>query len=252
LTRRGHVPAAALLHPQAPDATRPLHFGAVATERVKLAVKGRAERGSAANRRLRRQGLVPGILYGHKVEPRAFVVPEADLRHALSGEHGAHAILDVVVDDEKRPHPAVLREYQRDPVKGGLLHVDLHVVRLDQPIHASVAIALVGEALGAKAGGVVTPSARELNVEALPAEVPDQIEVDVSLLEIGDSLHLSDLAPIEDVLFLDDPETLLVSVTLPTRAPVEEEEVVEEAEEEAAEGEEAEAEAAGETETSSE
>lgn len=194
---------------------------------------------------------MPGVLYGQALEPRAFVVPEAELRHALSGEHGSHAILDVVVGDEKKPHSAILKDYQRDPVRGGLLHVDLHVVRLDQAIHASVAVAFVGEAPGAKAGGVVTPSARELSVEALPAQVPDQIEVDVSSLEIGDSLHLSDLKPPEGVVFLDDAETLLVSVTLPSlvEEPVEEEE----AEEEAAEGEAAEGEGpAGEAEAPSE
>ncbi|MGC9974133.1 MAG: 50S ribosomal protein L25 [Gaiellaceae bacterium] len=223
----------------------------MAAERVKLEVQERSQRGSAANRRLRRQGLVPGVLYGPAFKPRAFAVPEADLRHALTGEHGSHAILEVVVGDEKKPHSAILKDYQRDPVRGGLLHVDLHVIRLDQPIHASVAVEFVGEAPGAKAGGVVTSGARELSVEALPAQVPDQIEVDVSTLEIGDSLHLSDLTAPEGVTFLDDAELLLVSVTLPSRVeePVEEEE----AEEEAAEGEAAEGEGpAGEAEAPSE
>lgn len=195
---------------------------------------------------------MPGVLYGPAFEPRAFVVPEAELRHALTGEHGAHAILDVVVGDEKKPHSAILKDYQRDPVRSGLLHVDLHVIRLDQTIQSSVAVVLVGEAPGAKAGGVVTPSARELSVEALPAQVPDQIEVDVSSLEIGDLRHLSDLTPPEGVVFLDDADTLLVSVTLPSLV-VEEVEEEEEGEEEAAEGEAAEGESpAGEAEAPSE
>lgn len=195
---------------------------------------------------------MPGVLYGPAFEPRAFVVPEADLRHALTGEHGAHAILDVVVGDEKKPHSAILKDYQRDPVRSGLLHVDLHVIRLDQTIQSSVAVVLIGEAPGAKAGGVVTPSARELSVEALPAQVPDQIEVDVSSLEIGDLLHLSDLTLPEGVVFLDDADTLLVSVTLPSLV-VEEVEEEEEGEEEAAEGEAAEGESpAGEAEAPSE
>jgi len=182
---------------------------------------------------------VPGVLYGSAFEPRAFVVPEVDLRHALTGEHGGHAILDVVVGDEKKPYSAILKDYQRNPVRGGLVHVDLQVIRLDQAIQSNVALALVGESPGAKAGGVVTPSARELLVEALPAQVPDQIEVDVSSLDIGDLLHLSDLTPPEGVVFLDDPETLLVSVTLPSLVVEEVEEEVEgeEGEEEAAEGE---------------
>ena len=195
---------------------------------------------------------MPGVLYGGAFEARAFAVLEADLRHALTGAHGSHAILDVVVGDEKKPHSAILKDYQRNPVRGGLLHVDLQVIRLDQTIQSNVALALVGEAPGAKAGGVVTPSARELLVEALPAQVPDQIEVDVSSLEIGDLLHLSDLTAPEGVVFLDDADTLLVSVTLPSLV-VEEVEEEEEGEEEAAEGEAAEGESpAGEAEAPSE
>ncbi|MGA9761513.1 MAG: 50S ribosomal protein L25 [Gaiellaceae bacterium] len=219
----------------------------MAAERVKLQVQERSERGSAANRRLRRQGLVPGVLYGGAFEARAFTVPEADLRHALTGEHGGHAILDVLVGDEKKPHSAILKDYQRDAVRGNLLHVDLHVIRLDQAIQSNVTLTLVGESPGAKAGGVVTPSARELLVEALPTQIPDEIEVDVSSLDIGDLLHLSDLTPPEGVVFLDEPDTLLVSVTLPSLVVEEVEEEVEgeegEVEGEAGEGPAGEAEA---------
>jgi large subunit ribosomal protein L25 len=224
----------------------------VKAERFKLEVKERQERGSAANRRLRREGLVPGVLYGRELKSRAIAVPEPELRHALGGEHGAHAILDVVVDGEKRAHPSILKDYQRDPARGGLLHFDLQVVRLDEAIQASVAVVLVGESVGAKAGGVVTPITRELAVEALPTEIPDQIEADVSALEIGDSLHLSDLTAPKGVAFLDDPETLLVTVAPPARLIEVEEEAEEAVEgEEAEEGEGAEGEA-GAAETSSE
>lgn len=238
-----------LLLPSAP-CVLPLHFAAVASERVKLEVQDRAQRGSAANRRLRREGLVPGIIYGSEMEPRAIFVGEPELRRALTGEHGAHAILDVLVGGEKKPHPSILKDYQRDPLRGGLLHFDLQVVRLDQPIQASVAVAIVGDAAGARAGGVVTSALYELAVEALPGQIPDQIEVDVSSLEIGDSLHLSDLTAPKGVTFLDDSETLLVSVQPPSRAL---EEIEEEAEGEEAEGAEGEGEAAaGEGESPSE
>jgi large subunit ribosomal protein L25 len=148
----------------------------------------------------------------------------------LTGEHGAHAILDVVVAGEKKAHPSILKAYQRDPARGGLLHVDFQAVRLDQTIHAAVAVTLIGEALGSRSGGIVAPAARELAVEALPAQVPDQIEVDISSLEIGDSLHLSDLTAPEGAVFLDEPDTLIVTVTPPSRALEE----IEEAEAEAA------------------
>ena len=181
-------------------------------------VQERAERGSAANRRLRAAGLVPGILYGRELESRAFSVPELDLRHALTGEHGSHAIIDVTIAGEKTSQPSILKDYQRHAGRGGLLHVDLQIVRLDEPIHAVVAITLVGEAIGEKVGGVVTTLARELNVQALPAEVPDEITVDVSALEIGDSIHLSAITPPKGVTFLDDAELPLVIVNAPLRA----------------------------------
>lgn len=228
----------------------------MAAERVKLEVQERAQRGSAANRRLRQDGLVPGVLYGRELGARAIAVPEPELRRALTGEHGAHAILDIVVAGEKKTHPSILKDYQRDPARGGLLHFDLQVVRLDETIHAAVAVTLVGEAPGSKLGGIVAPAARELAVEALPGEVPDQIEVDISSLEIGDTLHLSDLAAPKGSVFLDEPDTLIVTVTPPSRALEEieaaEAEAAAEAEE-AAEGEEVEAESpAGEGEAPSE
>jgi large subunit ribosomal protein L25 len=221
---------------------------------VKLEVRERSERGSAEGRRLRHAGLVPGVLYGRGTEARAIVVSEGELKRALSGEHGSHAILDVVIDGDKKGHSSILKDYVRHPVRGDLLHFDLQIVRLDEVIQTPVAIALIGEAVGAKAGGVVTSGARELRVEALPTQVPDQIEVDISALEIGDSLHLSDVAALENVTFLDEPELLLVSVTPPMRQI--EEEVAEEGEEgeEGAEGAEGEAaaEGSGESEASSE
>jgi large subunit ribosomal protein L25 len=211
----------------------------VAGERVKLMVQNRAILGSAESRRLRRQGLVPGVLYGRE-EPVSISIPERDLRAALTTRGGLNAVLDVVVDDGK-PHSSVLKEFQTDPVRGFIKHVDLQEVRLDQPIHATVPLTLHGEAAGVKEGGVLSQVTNELNVEALPMEVPEHIEIDVSEMYIGDSLRLSALVPPEGVKLLDDLEgTVLATVTLPTR----EEEPVAEGEEvegEVPEGEEAEA-----------
>jgi large subunit ribosomal protein L25 len=209
----------------------------VAGERVKLEVRPRESRGSRDARRLRRQGLIPGVLYGRQ-EPRAISVPERDLRRALTGSGGLHTILDVVLDGSDA-QPAVLKDYQRDPVRGLVVHVDLQTVRLDRPIQATVSVTLQGEAAGTKEGGVLSQVTRELNVEALPMEIPEHIDADISVLAIGDSLRLADLPAIDGVTFLDDPdETVLATVTPPT--------VVEEPEEELEEGEEAEGAAEGE------
>jgi len=209
----------------------------VAGERVKLEVSERTTLGSSESRRLRKQGIVPGILYG-RTEPVAIAVGERELRAALTTSAGSHVVLDVAVGTG-RAHSAILKDYQRDRVRGTITHIDLQEVRLDQPIQTAVAITLVGEAAGTKEGGGLSQATTEVNVEALPLEVPQHIEADVSGLHIGDSLRLADIEAPSGVTFLDDPEeTVLASVTLPTRV---EEPEVEEGEEEA-EGEEAEAE----------
>jgi large subunit ribosomal protein L25 len=190
----------------------------VATERVRLEVKERERTGSRESRRLRRDGLIPGVLYGRGKAPHAICVPERELRRALTGGHGLHAILDVVLEGQKTTHASILKEAQQDPIKGRVIHVDLQEVRLDQPIQAQVVIELVGEAEGVKEGGVLSQVVREINVEALPMEVPDRLELDVSGMVIGDTLRLADLPPREGVTYLDDPEeTVLANVTMPTR-----------------------------------
>jgi len=208
----------------------------VSGDRFKLEVQERELRGSRNSRRLRAQGLVPGVLYG-KGHSRAIAVPERDLRAAVTGPSGLHAILDVVLEGQKTVHASVLADVQRDPIRGTVSHIDLREVRLDQPIQATVVIRVVGESEGVKAGGVLSVVTRELHVEALPMEVPEHIDVEVSQLTIGDALRLEDLPAIENVRFLDDPhDTVMVTVSAP-RAVIEPEVEVEAVEgEEAAEG----------------
>jgi large subunit ribosomal protein L25 len=220
----------------------------MAAERVSLDVRVREERGSAAVRRMRREGLVPGVVYGGNAEPTAIAVADRELRKALMTDHGLNAIMDVTLDGETRP--VILKEFQRDPISGRVSHVDLVVVRLDRPIQTSVSVELTGDSVGAREGGVLQQVAREVTVEALPMEVPDRIEADISGLAIGDSLRLGDLPVSEGVRFVDDEETVIATVTVPTR--VEEPEVEAEEGEEGEEGAvaegEAPAEAAGEPE----
>ncbi len=206
----------------------------MAGERVKLQVSEREKLGSAESRRLRKQGFVPGVLYGRS-KPHPISVPERELRRALTGAGGLHAILDVVLEGQRSTHPSILKEYQQDKVRGGVIHVDLHEVRLDQPIQATVVVQLIGgeDSPGVREGGVLSQVAREITVEALPMEVPEHVELDVSGMAIGDTLRLADLGAYEGATFVDDPETVLATLTMPTRVVEPEEEL---AEEEAAEG----------------
>jgi large subunit ribosomal protein L25 len=211
----------------------------MAGERIKLTVKERESRGSADSRRLRKQGFIPGVLYGKGKSSYAICVPERELRRVLTGAGGLHAILDVVLEGQATTHASILKDYQQDPIRGHISHIDLQEVRLDQPIQASVTVQLIGEPAGVKEGGVLSQVQREINVEALPMEIPEHIDLDVSGMAIGDTLRLADLAPVEGVTYLDDPEeTVLASVGLPAREIEPEPEEPEEGEE-LAEGEEA-------------
>src|SRR5207237_1690961 len=118
-------------------------------------------------------GLIPGFLYGSGKEPHAISIPERELRRVLTGGSGLHAILDVVLEGQNTTHASILKEFQQDPIRGHISHVDLQEVRLDQPIQASVNVQLVGEPEGVKEGGVLSQVQREINVEALPMEIPE-------------------------------------------------------------------------------
>jgi large subunit ribosomal protein L25 len=214
----------------------------VSGDRLKLEVREREEIGSRRTRRLRSEGLIPGVLYG-KGHARPIVVPERELRAAMTGASGLHAILDVVIAGQTTVHPSILAEYQQDPIRGTISHIDLREVRLDQPIHATVVVQLIGEPAGVKTGGMLSLVAREVQVEALPADVPEHIEIDVTHMEVGDVLRLADVQAIDNVTLLDDPhETVIATVSVPRGFTELEEAEAAEAEAAAAEAAEAEGE----------
>lgn len=206
----------------------------MSSDRVTLEVaeRGSDQVGSRRVRRLRKEGLVPGVLYG-KGNTRAIVVKERELRRVLTGPSGLHAIVDVVIEGQTTPHHAVLKDFQRHPIRGTLTHVDFHEVRLDRPIQATVSVELVGEAPGGKQGGIVQQVTREIQLEALPTAIPEHVDADISSLEVGGTVRVEDLPAIEGVTFLDDPQTVLATCSVPRG-------ITELEEAEAAEGEEGE------------
>ncbi len=217
----------------------------MAGERTKLVVTERKDLGSRETNRLRKQGLIPGVLYGRDA-PVAISVTEPELRRALTGAGGLHSILDVEIDGRGEAHASILKEYQVDKLRGHVTHIDLQEVRLDKAISASVTVHLIGgdTSPGVKEGGVLSQPLREVNVEALPLEIPEHLDLDVSGMSIGDNLRIADLHVPEGVTLLDDSETVVATLTVPTRVVEPEPEVVEgeegeEGEEALAEGEEA-------------
>jgi large subunit ribosomal protein L25 len=205
---------------------------------TQLAVQPRTAAGSRAVRRMRREGLVPGVVYGGDGDAQTFQVGERDLRQALAD---AGAVIELALEGADST-PVVVKDEQRHPVNGRLLHVDLLRVRLDRPIQATTILELDGaeESPGVKEGGILEQVTRELNVEALPAAIPDVIRHDVSGMEMNDTLTLEAIAAPEGVTLLDDLAETVVANLSPPRVE-EEPELEEETElvgdEEAAEGE---------------
>jgi large subunit ribosomal protein L25 len=195
-------------------------------KRPTLEVEERSERGSRAARRMRRSGLVPGILYGGTdADPVSFKVSARDLRNVLVD---GSALIDLKVGGASTK-PVIVKDQQLHPVREHVLHIDFLEVRLDEKIHATVSIELEGtdDSPGVKEGGVIDHVTRELNIEALPTDIPERILVDVSSLEVATTLTLAEVTAPTGVEFLDDlEETTIATVVVPTE--VEEPEVEEE------------------------
>jgi large subunit ribosomal protein L25 len=210
---------------------------ATTTDTGTLSVTRRDPAGSRAARRLRREGNVPGIVYGGGSDPIPFLVDARALRLAL--QH-AGAVLELSIDGEAAT-PVVVKELARHPVGGEALHVDLLRVRLDKPIQATVGLELVGAdaAPGVKEGGVLEHVTREVTVEALPNDIPDTIEHDVSEMVIGDTVMFGALRVPGNVKLIGDDETVIATLTPPRLQIEEEPEIEEETELVGEEGEEA-------------
>ena len=211
-------------------------------DRVKLEVSTRDGIGRKAARAVRQAGDVPGVIYRSGEEATPITVNARALRAAVTGSGGVHALMDVTVDGAKKPRTAIIKDLQVDPVRDRVVHIDFHEIPLDQKIATQVAVNLVGEAAGVNMGGALSQPTRQVNISVLPTAIPEQLVVDVSALEIGGTLRLSDVEVPEGVELLDDPDnTVIATIT----APISEEELIPEGEEEV-EGELAEGEGEGE------
>jgi large subunit ribosomal protein L25 len=206
-------------------------------DQITLRAQSGRTTGSRASRRLRREGQVPAIVYGRDVDdPINVAVNHHDLMVALSTEAGTNALITLDLgSDTVLTMPRVV---ERHPFRNEIRHVDFVTVSLTERVSAEVHVHFEGEPVGVREGGVPSYARTTVYVEALPAEIPTSISLDISDLDIGDNLRVEDLPAIEGVEYLDEPEAVIVSVTVP-RALVEEEAEAEEAEgEELLEGEE--------------
>jgi len=200
-------------------------------DKVSIVVQPRAVTGSRAARRLRKAGLIPGVLYGHGKEATMFAVEPHALRAALSTGAGTHAVLEDTVEGHKRAHHAIVKDMELDPVKSTLRHLDLQEIRLDETIETTVAVSFEGEARGVKAGGMLDESTREVTVRGLVTAIPEHLVLDISEMDVNDTAKVGDLVVPEGLEIVDDPEQVLCSVLPPRKVEEEGEEVAAEAEE---------------------
>ena len=182
-----------------------------------LAVTVREQAGKGIARQLRRSGKIPAVLYGQGECVLLTVNPD-ELVKILKAQAGSTVLISLTVDGAKTKaaRTALLRDYQVDPITGGVLHAYLFEVSMDKPIRVKVPVHIVGGIpIGVKEGGVLHNNTRELHIECLPAAMPDQIDVDASSLGISQGIHLKDVARREGIRFLDDEDLMIVSVAAP-------------------------------------
>lgn len=187
---------------------------------IALVVQPRTEVGKNAAKKLRRQGLVPGVVYGPGREPVPVSVSDRDLMR-VARIAGYTKLIDLDIAGDKRV--VLIKELANDPIKDSVIHVDFQEVRMDREIQTLVPIVFVGEDKRESDGGIISAGLRELAIRCLPSAIPDAIEVDISGMKIGDTLLVSDLSLPEGVICEDDPEEVVVSITVPDTVADEEE-----------------------------
>lgn len=203
---------------------------------IALSAEMRSRTGKGGARTARRDGKIPGVMYGPETEPVSLNVNQRELSSVLR-HAGRSSIVNLSIGGKESK--VLIRELQRDPVTSDVLHVDFHAISMDKPISVSIPISFVGESAGVKIGGIMQTTMRELAISCLPTNIPDKVEVDVSELNIGDSIHVSDIT-VENVEILAEARRTIVVIAAPTviksTTTAEEEEGEEAAEGEAAEG----------------
>lgn len=186
---------------------------------TKLQAQKRDGTGKGVARRLRATGRVPGVLYGHDLDSVPISIDAREMLHLLHGSAGANALVDLVVEGED--HLAMAREIQRDHIHGTLIHVDFLAVSRTETITVNVPVLETGEAAGVKEGGVVDHHLREVSVECFPQDVPEQIEIDITAVELGGMIHVSDLVAPDGVTILTNLEDAVLSVITPAALRIE-------------------------------
>lgn len=179
---------------------------------AELVAAPREEKGKEAVKKMRHAGRIPAVLYGHGFDTVLISLDERSFKSLMRHE-GLHGLLSLKVEGDKEgTHTVVVKELQRDPIKDHILHVDFQKIRIDEELHADVALQFKGEPVGVKAGGILQHYLYEVTVACLPKDLPDVIELDISGLDIKENMRVSDLPAIEGVRYVNSPEEIVTAV----------------------------------------
>lgn len=185
---------------------------------IDLTAKPRASIGRTAAKQARRSGNVPAVLYGKHIKPQPLSVAALDVKKLLSHGRGSHAMVNLTIEDngKKETHLALVQDVQIDPLKDHALHVDFHQLSATEKFHVRVPVRAIGEPAGVKEGGIMEYLIREVDIECLPKDLPEAIEVDVTALGLGKSIYLGDLKVGEGVTIRGDKTRPVITIALPT------------------------------------
>ncbi len=189
------------------------------SKQIKLSAQTRPHVGRSAVNQLKKQGIVPAIIYGAKSQPQPLQVSARDIETLLSHAVGENILVELEISDagKKANRMALIQEVQHAPLSGKVLHVDFHAINMNETLKASIPVEPSGEATGVKNfGGILEQSLRSLEVECLPKDLPEMIIVDVSALDIGDSIHVKDIKLPNGVIALEDADLTVFLVAAPT------------------------------------
>lgn len=185
-------------------------------EKISLTAQVREKAGKGVARELRRNSQIPAVLYGHGAS-LPIALGSKEVTRILKTEGGRHALINLTLEGakEKKERMAMIKDYQADPIRGGLLHLDLQEVAMDEKVRVPVALHITGTSIGVKEGGILQHSLREVEVECLPGQIPDSIMVDISQVKVNESLHVSDIQAPAGVKILTDAEAAIVTIQPP-------------------------------------
>ena len=181
---------------------------------VELIAAPRREKGKEAVKKIKRHGRIPAVIYGHAFEPLPVSLDERSFRALMRRERGLHGLLSLKLEGaDEGEHMVVVKEVQRHPIKDHILHVDFQRIRSDEKLHAVVSLRFEGEPVGVKAGGILQHYLYEVTVECYPKDLPEEITVDVSGLNLKENLRVSQLPRLEGVGYVNNPEEIVAAVT---------------------------------------